>query len=63
MENYVDLFFMPYNYILDANLLPRYGNILNESILIFDEAHNVAEAACEGRSYEMLLETIKGAEF
>lgn len=62
MENYLDVFFMPYNYILDADLLPRFGNILSGSILVFDEAHNVAEAACEGRSYEMFLANIKGAE-
>ena len=62
MEDYIDVFFMPYNYILDADLLPRYENILSGSILVIDEAHNVAEAACEGRSYEMLLTTIKGAE-
>lgn len=41
---------MPYNYILDVGLLPRYKSIIEESILIFDEAHNVPESACEGRS-------------
>lgn len=62
MENYIDLFLMPYNYILDADLLPRFGDILNGSVLVFDEAHNVAEAACEGRSYELFESNIKGAE-
>lgn len=62
MEDYIEVFFMPYNYILDAGLLPRYENILSGSILVIDEAHNAAEAACQGRSYEMLLATIKGAE-
>lgn len=41
-----DLIFMPYNYILDADLLPKYKDIIEGSILIFDEAHNVPEAAC-----------------
>lgn len=53
---------MPYNYILDANLVSRFGKMIGGSILVFDEAHNVAEAACEGRSYSLLLSHIKGAE-
>lgn len=36
MEQYVDLFLMPYNYILDIDLLPRYGNMLSGSIVVFD---------------------------
>jgi Rad3-related DNA helicase len=46
---------MPYNYLLDAYLLTTYSELINDSIIIFDEAHNVAEAACEGRS--LILET------
>lgn len=46
MENYFDFYLMPYNYILDAGLLPRFGNLISGSILIFDEAHNVADSAC-----------------
>lgn len=46
MEQYIDVFLMPYNYILDIDLLPRYGNILSGSVLVFDEAHNVADSAC-----------------
>ena len=41
---------MPYQYLLDAYLLPSYQEMITDSIIIFDEAHNVAEAACEGRS-------------
>lgn len=44
---------MPYNYILDVDMISRYGDLINNSIIIFDEAHNVPEAACEGRSYEL----------
>lgn len=47
---------MPYNYLLDVYLLPNYKEIIADSIIIFDEAHNVAEAACEGRS--LVLESI-----
>lgn len=62
MDQYCDMFIMPYNYILDCDLLPRFASMINGSVLIFDEAHNVAEAACEGRSYELNQSNIKGAE-
>jgi Rad3-related DNA helicase len=51
MDQYCDLFIMPYNYILDIDLLERFSKMIANSILIFDEAHNVADASCEGRSY------------
>ena len=51
---------MPYNYILDAYLMPSYQDIINESIIIFDEAHNVAEAACEGRSIQLESVNLEG---
>lgn len=41
---------MPYNYLLDAYLLSSYSDLISDSIIIFDEAHNVPETACEGRS-------------
>lgn len=44
---------MPYNYILDVDRLNRYENLIRNSIIIFDEAHNVPESACEGRSFEI----------
>lgn len=52
-----DLIFMPYNYILDVGLFSRYSDIIKDSILIFDESHNVGEAACEGRSYALTHKT------
>lgn len=61
MDQYCDFFIMPYNYILDADLLPRFSHMIQDGVLIFDEAHNVAESSCEGRSYDMLSSTIKGA--
>jgi chromosome transmission fidelity protein 1 len=44
---------MPYNYLLDEFLLTSYQEIIEDSIIIFDEAHNVSEAACEGRSLQL----------
>ena len=52
---------MPYNYILDEDLLPKFQKMISNSIIIFDEAHNVSEAACEGRSYELFESNLKGA--
>lgn len=49
-KDFTSLFIMPYNYLLDAFLLNSYKEIIENSIIIFDEAHNVPEAACEGRS-------------
>ena len=52
---------MPYNYLLDAYLLSSYQELINDSIIIFDEAHNVAQAACEGRSLVVQSSNIEGA--
>jgi Rad3-related DNA helicase len=54
-KDFSNLFIMPYNYLLDTFLLKSYQEIIENSIIIFDEAHNVSEAACEGRS--LILET------
>jgi Rad3-related DNA helicase len=53
VKEIVDLIFMPYNYLTDAKILKYNKDIVENSILIFDEAHNVADAACEGRSFEI----------
>lgn len=53
---------MPYNYILDVSRLPFYAGIVKNSIIIFDEAHNVPEASCEGRSYEIHANIFINAE-
>lgn len=52
---------MPYNYILDEFLLTSYSEILEDSIIIFDEAHNISEAACEGRSLQLDASNIDNA--
>jgi Rad3-related DNA helicase len=48
-----NLFFMPYNYLLDDSLSDRYKEIIEKSILIFDEAHNVPDSACDGKSFSV----------
>ncbi len=52
-KDFTSLFLMPYNYLLDSYLLSNYQDIIENSIVIFDEAHNVSEAACEGRSLQL----------
>ena len=37
---------MPYNYILDSNLLGQFRETIFNSIIIFDEAHNVPDKSC-----------------
>ncbi len=60
MDQYCDLYIMPYNYILDIDLMPRFKQMIEGGILIFDEAHNVPQAACEGSSYELNCSNING---
>jgi Rad3-related DNA helicase len=38
----VDVIFMPYNYLLDVDRLNYYTTVIKDSVIIFDEAHNVA---------------------
>ena len=49
-KNKADLIFMPYNYLLNEDLVSLYSETIKGSILIFDEAHNVPDSACDGRS-------------
>ena len=48
-----DIIFLPYNYILDSEILKIYDINITDSILIFDEAHNLARAAEECNSFEI----------
>lgn len=52
---------MPYNYLLDGQLNDKYKDIVKGSILIFDEAHNVPESSCEGRSFSINKRTFEDA--
>lgn len=40
-----DLIVMPYNYVLNGGILPRNKAVIEKSILIFDEGHNITETA------------------
>lgn len=41
---------MPYNYILDSNILQYSAGFLSKSVIIFDEGHNAPKTACDGFS-------------
>ena len=43
---------MPFNYLLDWNSFERNYFSLKDSVLIFDEAHNIDSQAEEGSSLE-----------
>lgn len=40
---------MPYDYLLNAALLPRYKPLIKNSVVVIDEAHNVLDKSCSGR--------------
>lgn len=48
-----DIIFMPYNYILDDAIRENTFSHLENSIVIFDEAHNIADAAEQSHSFDL----------
>jgi Rad3-related DNA helicase len=53
MQDHCDLILMPYSYLLDIRIFQKYEKLIKNSIIIFDEAHNVGENACSGRSFQV----------
>lgn len=52
-----DIIFMPYNYLIDENIRPTSVNIKN-SIIIFDEAHNIQSVCCDSKSFDLRMGTL-----
>ena len=51
-----EILFAPYAYVIDATIREkgsRMGELLRGSLLIFDEAHNVEDAAREAGSVDL----------
>ncbi|KRX10391.1 hypothetical protein PPERSA_10490 [Pseudocohnilembus persalinus] len=44
---------MPYNYLLNPNKMPKFQIDLENAVVIFDEAHNVAEVSEDGFSFQL----------
>ena len=58
ISNHVDLLLLPYNYVLEQKLFQKQGLELKNSILIFDEAHNVEDFSEKGCSFEISVEIL-----
>lgn len=52
-----EIIFMPYNYLVDDNIRPPSVNIDN-SIIIFDEAHNIDSVCCDSISFDLKIKTL-----
>ena len=47
------MIFMPYNYLIDEKIRENYAINIDNAILIFDEAHNIAQATEDVTSFEL----------
>ena len=52
---------MPYNYLIDEKIRQNYKIQFDNAILIFDEAHNVAQAQEEVTNFELKARTLQQA--
>lgn len=59
VKNKGDLIVMPYNYVLNRNILARNRNLIENSILIFDEGHNITDCAREGLTVKLTQSFLK----
>ena len=53
-----DIIFVPYNYIINPEICKNMGLSLKNKIIIFDEAHNAAQAAENAYNKEITLQEI-----
>ena len=53
LMNVANIVFMPYNYLLFEDMVDNYKDLIKNSIIIFDEAHNVPSVACDGRTFSL----------
>ena len=52
-----EIIFMPYNYLVDDKIRPT-SVTLSNSIVIFDEAHNIESVCCDSVSFELKAEVL-----
>jgi len=53
-----DLIFMPYNYLIDERIRANYDIKFENTLIIFDEAHNVPQAQEDVTSFELKAKTL-----
>lgn len=56
-----DVIFMPYNYLIDDKIRENYEIDYSNSIIIFDEAHNVPSSVEEVTSFEVRAKTLESS--
>lgn len=49
---------MPYNYLIDEKIRENFDIAQANSIIIFDEAHNIAQVAEETASFEIKVKLL-----
>lgn len=52
-KNSADLILLPYNYIISESIRKRMSVELTDNIIIFDEAHNIGQAAEDALKIEI----------
>lgn len=58
---HAELVFCPYNYIIDPRIRSAVSIQLSGAVVIFDEAHNIEDAAREAASIDVVLEEVHAA--
>ncbi|KAL4481081.1 hypothetical protein ABPG72_015036 [Tetrahymena utriculariae] len=62
VNNAVDVLFLPYNYLLDRNVMNQANINIKNAVIIFDEAHNIHKSAEEGYSLFLNYSSLCAAE-
>ena len=57
--NKVDILLCPYNYVLDPDIRKSIGLDLTDTIIVFDEAHNVETASEDACSVKVSVDDLK----
>jgi regulator of telomere elongation helicase 1 len=53
-----DVVLLPYNYLIDPNIRSRLGLNFDNSIVIFDEAHNLESVCSDSASFDLTAQDI-----
>ncbi|CAG7719956.1 unnamed protein product, partial [Allacma fusca] len=61
LQEHADIIFCPYNYLISPSIRRSMGIELENQILIFDEAHNMEDAAREASSFTICQDEIQAA--